>query len=147
MNPIFERIAEIRDYVGVSNRAFSMSIGISPSTFGNYMQGISPPSIDLCLNILNVYTFTSAEWLLRGEGTMIRQIDTTGMSSNDYMELISKLQKENLELAKENGRLKAKLDSLYHNRKANAKKDSYSSSSFSVAADEMVEYHPKKKEE
>lgn len=68
-----ERINKIRDYKGLTSKALSNEIGMKYSTMNNYMNGKQDPTVPFVLRILAKYPEVSAEWLLRGEGAMIKK--------------------------------------------------------------------------
>ena len=64
-----ERIIQFVEFKGISTNAFEKSIGASKS----YISNTKNISADIASNILLVYSELSAEWLLRGEGEMLKQ--------------------------------------------------------------------------
>lgn len=67
------RIKEILDCVARGNASlFARDINISQVTLNNYMLGKRKPSLEVCTKILAAFPDISAEWLLRGEGSMYK---------------------------------------------------------------------------
>lgn len=64
-----ERIIQFIEFKGISTNAFEKSIGASKS----YISNTKNISADIASNILLVYSELSAEWLLRGEGEMLKR--------------------------------------------------------------------------
>ncbi|MCQ1546163.1 helix-turn-helix domain-containing protein [Bacteroides clarus] len=63
-----ERINQFIDYKGIRINAFELSIGVSKSYWSNTQK----ISAEVVAEILRVYSELSAEWLMRGEGEMIK---------------------------------------------------------------------------
>ena len=70
MKGLKDRINEIKDHFRLSNRGFAAEIGAKPAATNNYLNGTKEPSMDFVDAILSKYVDISAEWLLRGKGTM-----------------------------------------------------------------------------
>ena len=70
MEGLRDRINEIKDHYRLSNRGFAAEIGSKPAATNNYLNGTKEPSMDFVDAILSKYIDISAEWLLRGKGTM-----------------------------------------------------------------------------
>lgn len=70
MEGLKERINEIKDYYRLSNRGFAAALGTKPAATNNYLNGTKEPSLDFVDAILSKYVDISAEWLLRGKGSM-----------------------------------------------------------------------------
>ena len=58
------------------------------TTFNNYMLGKRKPSLELAVAILRTFPDVSAEWLMRGEGTM-KRTNTTATITNDNRRYIN----------------------------------------------------------
>ena len=71
------RIKDIIAYYGLSTRAFAMKCGLKDNTFSNQLNGMR----ELSLTTVNAILFSneeiSAEWLLRGKGSMLLQKEET----------------------------------------------------------------------
>jgi hypothetical protein len=63
-----ERVNQFIDYKGIKINAFEMSIGVSKSYWSNTQK----ISAEVVAGILRVYSELSAEWLMRGEGDMLK---------------------------------------------------------------------------
>ncbi|WP_052356396.1 helix-turn-helix domain-containing protein [Bacteroides timonensis] len=68
---IIERIKELIAQKEMSETSFSKLIGVSQRTLNNYMNGRTP-SLEIIDAILSAFPEVSAEWLLRGEGNMLK---------------------------------------------------------------------------
>lgn len=95
---LIERIKTIIAYYGLSNRAFALHCGLKDNTFTNQLNGVRELSLATIDAILISNEDISAEWLLRGKGSMllspsqsIDQITTTDKES--LIGVISTLQK------------------------------------------------------
>ena len=70
MKGLRERINEIKDYYRLSNRKFATTLGTKPAATNNYLNGTKEPSMEFVDAILSKYVDVSADWLLRGKGSM-----------------------------------------------------------------------------
>lgn len=69
---ILERIKQYIDYKSISVAAFEKSIGMSNASFGKCLKKGGAIGTDKLENILSVYPDISPNWLLTGNGTMLR---------------------------------------------------------------------------
>lgn len=67
-----ERIKQYIDYKSISVAAFEKSIGMSNASFGKCLKKGGAIGTDKLENILSVYPDISPNWLLTGNGTMLR---------------------------------------------------------------------------
>lgn len=67
-----ERLNEVKYYYKLSGRGLASILGLSPATITNYLGGVKAPSYEFINALLSTYPDISAEWLLRGEGPMLR---------------------------------------------------------------------------
>ena len=79
---ILDRIKEYIDFKGIPVSRFEKSIGMSNASFGKSLKSGGAIGTDKLENILTTYTDLSAEWLLTGEGRMLR-----GGNKDDKKEL------------------------------------------------------------
>lgn len=68
---MIDRIKQIINYCGLSDRAFAIKCGIKQNTFSRQLNGLNEVSTQTALSILSTYPEISAEWLLRGKGEML----------------------------------------------------------------------------
>lgn len=73
MEGLRDRINEVRDHYRLSNRGFAEAIGTKPAATNNYLNGTKEPSLEFVDKILSTYVDVSAEWLLRGVGSMFKE--------------------------------------------------------------------------
>lgn len=66
-----ERFKEYLDYKGIANYSAEKDCGLSNGLIKNALKAGSALGSDKLEKILNVYSDLSAEWLLRGVGSMI----------------------------------------------------------------------------
>ena len=64
-----ERINQFIDYKGISINAFESSIGVSKSYWSNTQK----ISAEVVAEVLRVYSELSAEWVMCGDGSMLKQ--------------------------------------------------------------------------
>lgn len=69
---ILERIKQYIDYKSISVAAFEKSIGMSNASFGKCLKKGGAIGTDKLENILSVYPDISPNWLLTGNGIMLR---------------------------------------------------------------------------
>lgn len=87
-----ERLNEVKHYYKLSGRGLASVLGLSPATITNYLGGVKEPSYEFIMAILTTYPDISAEWLLRGEGSMLRtdHIDLEPMRRKYETEILVK---------------------------------------------------------
>jgi DNA-binding XRE family transcriptional regulator len=71
MDSIIERILKFCDSMGMNISSFASSIGVNQVTLNNYKLGKRKPSLELVEKVTKKYPQVSAEWLLRGIGSMM----------------------------------------------------------------------------
>ena len=119
---MIDRIKEVIAYSGLSDRAFALKCGIKQNTLSRQLGGVSEVSASTINTILDNYQEISAEWLLRGKGSMLLQKEETepGMEKlKSIVYTIANLQDEINEktvltqrLLEENQKLKGELAML-----------------------------------
>ncbi|MBU3807891.1 MAG: XRE family transcriptional regulator [Candidatus Phocaeicola faecipullorum] len=68
---MIDRIKQIINYCGLSDRAFAIKCGIKQNTFSNQINGVRELSLQTINGILISNEDISAEWLMRGKGEML----------------------------------------------------------------------------
>lgn len=76
MSTSLKRIKEYIDFKGIRVSVFEKSIGISNGSFGGQLKKNRTIGIDRLENILKVYPDLSAEWVLTGKGTMLKDAES-----------------------------------------------------------------------
>ena len=119
-------IKEVIALSGLSDRAFAIKCGIKQNTLSRQLGGVSEVSASTINAILDNYEEISAEWLLRGKGSMLLQKEETepGMDKlKSIVYTIANLQDEINEktmltqrLLEENQKLKGELAMLKNER-------------------------------
>lgn len=66
-----EKIREIISHYKLSDRQFSIKIGVTQSVIGSMFQKSTEPSSKVIRLTLNAFTDISADWLLRNKGPML----------------------------------------------------------------------------
>ena len=123
---MINRIKEVIALSGLSDRAFAIKCGIKQNTLSRQLGGVSEVSASTINAILDNYEEISAEWLLRGKGSMLLQKEETepGMDKlKSIVYTIAHLQDEINEktmltqrLLEENQKLKGELAMLKNER-------------------------------
>lgn len=72
MCQILSRLKEYIEYRGITVAAFEKSIGMSNASFSKQLKNKRAIGTDKLENILNVYSDISPEWLLTGNGNMLK---------------------------------------------------------------------------
>lgn len=110
MEEVFNRVLEVIEYYSIDIKPFCLKIGFGYSTFINYSNSLRKPNnLDLYLKVLNTFEDISAEWLMRGEGEMIKK-STGGIPDGELIKMINDMRKEIISLAKENGKMTSKIE-------------------------------------
>lgn len=73
MKELVERINKIREYKGLTSKALASAIDMKYSTMNNYLNGKQAPTAEFLCKLLSKFLDISAEWLMRGDGEMIRK--------------------------------------------------------------------------
>lgn len=76
----------------LSVAAFAREIGMEQVTVNNYMLEKRRLSLDFITNILSAYPDISAEWLMRGEGDMIKSETPKAEPHADFPNIIRLLE-------------------------------------------------------
>ena len=74
---ILERLKEFMDHKGITIAAFERSIGMSNASFGKSLKNGKAIGTDKLENILSIYKDINPDWLLTGEGSMLRTDEKT----------------------------------------------------------------------
>ena len=117
---MINRIKEVITYSGLSERGFAIKCGLKPTTINNQLIGKRE------ISLASSFEEISAEWLLRGKGSMLLQKEETepGMDKlKSIVYTIANLQDEINEktvltqrLLEENQKLKGELAMLKNER-------------------------------
>lgn len=89
------RIREIINSIQITDNAFAKKIGVTQSVIASMFQRGTEPSAKVLTAILSTFTDISAEWLLRGNGTMLLSktpIDSNIERMNRLVDTITTLQ-------------------------------------------------------
>lgn len=80
---ILDRIKQFIDSEGIAVSAFEKSIGMSNASFGKSLRSGGAIGTDKLENILSVYPELSPNWLLTGEGAMLKSNEVPAKVSFD----------------------------------------------------------------
>lgn len=83
---MINRIQQLKDFYELSTRALALKCGMNQPTLDRMLKGINALNLTCVSAILTAFPDVSAEWLLRGEGEMLKQ----SISSKE-LERINKL--------------------------------------------------------
>ena len=79
---ILDRIKLYIDTTGISIAAFEKSVGMSNASFSKSLKNNGAIGTDKLENILSVYSDISPEWLLTGQGDMLKEEPSLSVSMN-----------------------------------------------------------------
>lgn len=80
---MIERVIDIIKLKAKSVREFADSVGIKQVTLNQQLNGDRKLSLDTVLSILNSFEDISAEWLLRGVGSMYKEVEASTEDKED----------------------------------------------------------------
>lgn len=86
-NSINQRIREFIDSLGINDNQFAKSIGVTQSVIASMFSRNTEPSSKVIVSVLNAYANLSAEWLMRGEGEMIKQNTASEQEKSQEVEI------------------------------------------------------------
>ncbi len=96
---INKRIKEIIRYLNISDTEFSKRISMPQSTISNIFNRDSDIKYSILESILTQFEFISSEWLLRGEGSMLRS--NSKVDKTNYEKLLEEYTKQTEDLLSE----------------------------------------------
>lgn len=70
---MIERLKVIIAHFGYSERAFALKCGLKQATLDKQLKGLRAVSLDTIQAILSTFGDVSAEWLMRGNGSMFEE--------------------------------------------------------------------------
>ena len=68
-----DRLLKFLNREQISSARFAENIGVQPSSISHILSGRNKPGFDFILKILTNYPALSADWLITGKGTMLKQ--------------------------------------------------------------------------
>lgn len=101
---IKRRLEDFRREINVTQREFATLAGINPDSYKKY----DNPSFDKLEAILNAYPNLSAEWLMRGEGSMFKTDTPTNVNNFD----LSSVSDNAIKVTGDNNNVNTKDDAL-----------------------------------
>ena len=104
-NTVLQRIRFLINFLSISDRKFAEAIKVSQTTMSSLFQRGNEPNVSILQAILNAYTDISPEWLLTGNGEMLKNFDGENSEKEkniDYKERYETLLEENKTLRVEN---------------------------------------------
>lgn len=102
-----DRIRQIIDYKGISINKFSLQIGVSNSYFNKILRDNNSVGSDKIEKILREYPEINPEWLILGNGEMLKNIDTITQTTTGNNNIsIGKGNNNNVSSSTENNTIK-----------------------------------------
>jgi transcriptional regulator with XRE-family HTH domain len=83
-----ERLIKFLESENLSSAKFADDIGVQRSTVSHILSGRNNPSYDFIQKILSRYKYMNAEWLILGNGNMLKSIKQGNLFENDTQESI-----------------------------------------------------------
>ena len=126
---IIERLQEIIDCENLNVSSFAKKIGVADQTIrGIVVQKRNKPGFDLLAKVIQTFNWINAEWLLTGEGEMIKTKESGNTEPNPSLkELIQYLKEKDMKIEKlieEKTELKVKFELA---KKTNVQKEDMTS--------------------
>lgn len=72
---MINRIKQIMEYKQMSPTTFADTIQINRSSLTHIFSGRNQPSLDIAKKILNAFPEVNTDWLIMGEGTMLKSLE------------------------------------------------------------------------
>lgn len=73
MTEVKDRIRELIDHSGLSNKDFAEKIDINPAIISHILSGRNNPSLHVIQQIINIYTNVNSDYLLTGRGQLFAE--------------------------------------------------------------------------
>ena len=86
------RIESLRDYFGLSTRAFAIKCGLKQPTLDKQLKRLRSVSADTIIAICKTFPEISRDWLLLGEGDMFKSQSRETERINKLVDTIATLQ-------------------------------------------------------
>lgn len=83
------RIKEYIDFKGITNQKFEKEVGFSNGAFASQLKNNRTIGVDKLENILKTYPEINIEWLLTGEGEMLKNICPKSEQYTDLENLLN----------------------------------------------------------
>lgn len=80
-----ERLQSLMRYLGLTGGKFAETIGVQKSSISHILSGRNKPSFEFISRILSTYREISSEWLILGEGKMLKRSDSVESHKNEGM--------------------------------------------------------------
>lgn len=116
MSDCVQRISEYINYKGLNVKLVEREIGVSNSTLRTAIKDGKNIGSDKVEKFLQQYNEVSAEWLLRGEGSMIK--NEVHLSDDSHKLENERLQKSIIRLVTENTQLRDEIEQLKNKKRA-----------------------------
>ena len=86
------RLIEVINYSGLSVRAFALSCGMNRPTLYRMLKGINAVNLNCIVSVLEHFPEISAEWMMRGQGSMLLDNSKEVERMTKLMDAITTLQ-------------------------------------------------------
>lgn len=116
-----ERIQNILDHEGLTSARFADNIGVQRSSVSHILSGRNKPGLDFLNKILIAFPAISGDWLITGQGEMLKGNQTSGNKFGSLFDQKSNNQKNEKEIATAP---KQNISKLYQHKEENTSVDS-----------------------
>lgn len=89
---IVERIEALKKSYGFNTRSLATKCGLNQPTLDRMLKGINAMNLNCVLSILENFPDISAEWLLRGDGEMLKSNNKANERVEKLVDTIATLQ-------------------------------------------------------
>lgn len=113
---ILQRIKEIIKFSGLSTRAFAIKCGLNQPTLDKQLKGLRGLSLETTMGILYAFPKISSEWLLRGEGEMLKN-ESSNTNDDRILKLVDTIATLQDALNNKNDEIASLIERLKNNEK------------------------------
>ena len=83
MNELNERISKIIEYSGYTASEFAETVDVQRSSISHITAGRNKPSLDFLVKVKDRFPELQWDWIIKGEGEMLRQLESAVASEAD----------------------------------------------------------------
>lgn len=91
MDKLNERFLAVMRHSGLSKTDFAAKLDVSQGVMSHIGSGRNKPGTEMLVTLLQVYKEIAPEWLMLGEGTMLRP-DQAALPKDDLIKMVNELE-------------------------------------------------------